>query len=57
MKRAITITFNFLTHNGVLAPFGFNSVVEYKLNISYNITGKDKIQYLSNFQSFRIIIV
>jgi hypothetical protein len=57
MKRLITIIFNFLTHNGVLAPFGFNSVVEYKLNISYNITGKDKTQYLSNFQSFRIIIV
>ena len=44
MKRLITITFILLALNGILVPFGFANVVEYKLNISYktiNITGKD----------------
>jgi len=44
IKRLVTITFILFTFNGILAPFGFASVIEYKLNINYktlNITGKD----------------
>jgi len=44
MKRLITIEFIMLTLTGILVPFEFASVGEYKLNINYkilNITAKD----------------